>query len=40
VLLGQADAMTADSPVIGWAIKQSGGKSEAAGELFESAPYG
>jgi polar amino acid transport system substrate-binding protein len=40
VLLGQADAMSADSPVTAYAIKQSGGKLEAAGEIFDSAPYG
>lgn len=38
--LGEVDAMSADSPVIGYAIKQSGGKLEAAGELFDVAPYG
>ena len=40
VVLGQADAMSADSPVTAWAIKQSGGKLEAAGGIFDSAPYG
>jgi polar amino acid transport system substrate-binding protein len=40
VVLGQADAMTADYPVTAYAIKNSGGKLEAAGEQFESAPYG
>lgn len=40
VVLGQSDAMSADSPVTAWAIKQSGGKLEAAGEIFDSAPYG
>jgi polar amino acid transport system substrate-binding protein len=40
VVLGQADAMTADSPVTAYAIKQSNGKLEAAGEIFDSAPYG
>jgi polar amino acid transport system substrate-binding protein len=40
VVLGQADAMSADSPVTAYAIKQSGGKIEAAGEIFDSAPYG
>jgi polar amino acid transport system substrate-binding protein len=38
--LGQADAMTADYPVTVYAIQQSGGKLEAAGELFKTAPYG
>lgn len=40
VVLGQADAMSADSPVTAWAIKQSDGKLEGAGEIFDSAPYG
>lgn len=40
VALGQADAMSADSPVTLYAIKQSNGKLEAAGATFDSAPYG
>lgn len=40
VVIGQADAMSADSPVTAWAIKESGGKLEAAGAVFDSAPYG
>ena len=40
VVLGQADAMSADSPVTAYAIKQSDGKLEAAGGIFDSAPYG
>jgi polar amino acid transport system substrate-binding protein len=40
VILGQADAMSADSPVVAYAIKQSDGKLEPAGEIFDSAPYG
>jgi polar amino acid transport system substrate-binding protein len=40
VVLGQADAMSADSPVTLYAIKQSNGKLEKAGEVFDSAPYG
>ena len=40
VVLGQADAMSADSPVTLYAIKQSNGKLETAGETFDSAPYG
>jgi polar amino acid transport system substrate-binding protein len=39
-MLGQADAMSADSPVTAYAIKQSNGKLEAAGDVFDSAPYG
>lgn len=37
---GEVDAMSADSPVTGFAIKTSGGALEAAGEVFDSAPYG
>lgn len=40
VVLGQADAMSADSPVTLYAIKQSEGALEKAGEVFDSAPYG
>ena len=40
VVLGQADAMSADSPVTAWAIRQSDGKLETAGPVFDSAPYG
>ncbi len=37
---GEVDAMSADSPVTLFAIKTSGGALEAAGEVFDSAPYG
>ncbi|WP_319454258.1 MULTISPECIES: ABC transporter substrate-binding protein [unclassified Mycobacterium] len=40
VVLGQTDAMSADSPVTLYAIKETGGKLEAAGGVFDSAPYG
>jgi polar amino acid transport system substrate-binding protein len=40
VVLGKADAMTADSPVTAYAIKQSGGKLQQAGNIIEAAPYG
>jgi polar amino acid transport system substrate-binding protein len=40
LVLGKVDAMSADSPVTAYAIKQSNGKLEAAGEIFNSAPYG
>ncbi len=40
VVVGQADAMSADSPVTLWAIKQTGGKLVQAGEVFNSSPYG
>ncbi len=37
---GKADAMLADSPIVAYAIKQSGGKLEALGDIYEAAPYG
>jgi polar amino acid transport system substrate-binding protein len=40
LVLGEVDAMSADSPVTAYAIKRSGSKLEAAGEVRESAPYG
>ena len=40
VVLGQADAMSADSPVTLYAIEQTDGKLEPAGDTFDSAPYG
>jgi len=40
LVLGKVDAMSADSPVTAWAIRQSDGEIEAAGAIFNSAPYG
>ncbi len=40
LVLGQVDAMSADSPVTAYAIRQTDGQLEAAGPIFESAPYG
>jgi polar amino acid transport system substrate-binding protein len=40
VATGKADAMLADSPVVAYAVKQSGGKVEPAGAIYDSAPYG
>ncbi len=37
---GKDDAMLADSPVIAYAVKQSKGKLEALGDIYDSAPYG
>ncbi|HEY2832485.1 MAG TPA: ABC transporter substrate-binding protein [Sporichthyaceae bacterium] len=37
---GKDDAMSADSPVIAYAIKQSGGRLAALGDAFGTAPYG
>ncbi|TYQ09117.1 UNVERIFIED_ORG: polar amino acid transport system substrate-binding protein [Gordonia westfalica J30] len=40
LILGRVEAMSADSPVTAYAIKRTNGKLKAAGELFDSAPYG
>ncbi len=40
VVLGQVDAMSADSPITSYAIAQSGDKLQAAGKSFDVAPYG
>jgi polar amino acid transport system substrate-binding protein len=40
VVSGKADAMLADSPVVAYAIQQSGGKVEQLGDIYDSAPYG
>ncbi|HEV7421447.1 MAG TPA: transporter substrate-binding domain-containing protein [Mycobacterium sp.] len=37
---GEVDAMLADSPVTGYAVNRSDGALEAAGEIFNAAPYG
>jgi polar amino acid transport system substrate-binding protein len=37
---GKADAMLADSPVVAYAVKQSSGKIEAVGDIYDAAPYG
>ncbi|MEU1982767.1 ABC transporter substrate-binding protein [Nocardia sp. NPDC019395] len=40
LVLGQVDAISADSPVTAYAIKQTDGKIEPAGPVFDAAPYG
>jgi serine/threonine protein kinase len=40
LMSGEVDAMSADSPVTGFAIKTSGGALDAAGAVFGAAPYG
>ncbi len=40
VASGKADAMLADSPVVAYAVKQSKGKIEALGSIYDAAPYG
>jgi ABC-type amino acid transport substrate-binding protein len=40
LIAGEVDAMSADSPVTGFAIKTSGGVLMAAGQVFDAGPYG
>ena len=40
VALGKVVAMSADSPISAYAVKQSDGKMQLVGEVFDSAPYG
>jgi polar amino acid transport system substrate-binding protein len=40
VVSGKNDAMLADSPVGAYAVKQTNGQLELAGEIYDSAPYG
>lgn len=40
LVLGQVDAMSADSPITEYAIHQQSDKIQAAGETFDVAPYG
>lgn len=40
VVSGKDDAMLADSPIIAYAVKQTGGKLELLGDIYDSAPYG
>ena len=40
VVLGKADALSADSPVTLYAISKANGKLQPAGESFDTAPYG
>jgi polar amino acid transport system substrate-binding protein len=40
VASGKDDAMLADSPVVAYAVKQSKGKLEALGDIYDAAPYG
>jgi ABC-type amino acid transport/signal transduction systems, periplasmic component/domain len=40
VVTGQADAMSADSPITDYAIAKSNGQLQVAGKTFEVAPYG
>lgn len=37
---GKTDAMAADSPIVGYAVKQTGDKLEIVGQVYDQAPYG
>ena len=37
---GKTDAMLADSPIVGYAVKQTGNKVEIVGQVYDTAPYG
>jgi polar amino acid transport system substrate-binding protein len=40
VVTGKDDAMLSDSPVVAYAVQQTGGRLETLGEIYDSAPYG
>jgi polar amino acid transport system substrate-binding protein len=40
VILGKADAFVADSPITAYGVKQSAGKLQLAGSIYDAAPYG
>ncbi len=40
VVSGKVDAMLADSPVVDYAVQQTGGKLQTLGDVYDSAPYG
>lgn len=40
LLLGRVDAMTADYPTVMWAISQTAGRLQTAGDMVQDAPYG
>ena len=40
VLMGRADALSADSPVSAWAVNRSDGRMSMVGKMFDAAPYG
>lgn len=40
LVLGKADAFSADSPITAWAVERSDGEIEPTGEIFQAAPYG
>lgn len=37
---GKTEAMLADSPIVGYAVKQTGGRLQTIGQIYGAAPYG
>ncbi len=40
VVSGKDDAMLADSPIVAYAVEQTGGQLELLGDIYDAAPYG
>src|SRR5690625_855359 len=40
LVLGRADAFSADSPVLSWAVERADGRMVEVGDMFQAAPYG
>ncbi|MQA94522.1 MAG: transporter substrate-binding domain-containing protein [Streptosporangiales bacterium] len=40
IVAGKVDAMAADSPIVGYAIKQTSGQLQMLGQVYDAAPYG
>ncbi len=40
VVTGKDEAMLADSPIVAYAVKQTGGTLALVGDIYDSAPYG
>lgn len=40
LVLGRADAFSADSPVVAWAVERANGEMENTGDMLMAAPYG
>jgi polar amino acid transport system substrate-binding protein len=40
LVAGKVDGMAADSPIVGDAVKKTGGKLEILGQVYDTAPYG
>lgn len=40
LVAGKVDGMAADSPIVGDAVKKTGGKLQILGQVYDTAPYG